>query len=304
MTNQKAFTLMELLIVVLIVGILSAIALPQYNKAVLKSRYTALILIAKGVWEGNEVYYMEHGEYATELDELVVKGQKEYPDGTQVKLGDEAEYAYVKVSNPLVNNNYIAYQTHSENYPGDIHCEAKTGDAKAQQLCQSLSSQEPIGETITSGFTTYIISGSGVRFPSGAMDIDCKSAEDLGLTCSVIKNADGSSSKRVCTVAGSQNICRIQTTDALGNTTRVTCKTDSEGKCVSDMSFTTYDANGKQLTWRQCSSVNSDGSCANYSVVQETVYDEEGRPIVVKACVGTNINPSTGECTGYDYIGM
>ena len=66
------FTLIELLVVVLIIGILAAVALPQYELAVTKSRFATLQPIVRALADAQEVYYMKNGEYAARFSDLGV----------------------------------------------------------------------------------------------------------------------------------------------------------------------------------------------------------------------------------------
>ncbi len=67
---NKGFTLLELLVVVLIIGILASIALPQYTKAVEKARSTEAIQMLGDLATAEQIYHMGNGFYTNALDEL------------------------------------------------------------------------------------------------------------------------------------------------------------------------------------------------------------------------------------------
>ena len=73
MKNKKGFTLLELLIVVLIIGILAAVALPQYKKTVLKTRFATVKQNTRALYEAQQRYFMARGAYASTLNDLDIQ---------------------------------------------------------------------------------------------------------------------------------------------------------------------------------------------------------------------------------------
>ena len=64
------FTLIELLVVVLIIGILAAVALPQYQVAVAKSRVSSYIPVMYSLAKAEEVYHLANGDYTNNFEDL------------------------------------------------------------------------------------------------------------------------------------------------------------------------------------------------------------------------------------------
>ena len=65
--NKKGFTLIELMIVIAIIGILAAIAIPQFAKYRTKAYNSSALSDLKNVRTEVEAYYADHDNYPTNL---------------------------------------------------------------------------------------------------------------------------------------------------------------------------------------------------------------------------------------------
>ena len=138
---KQGFTLIELLVVVLIIGILAAVALPQYNIAVAKSRYSNLKTLTRSLKEAQELYYMANEQYAAKFADLDI----EIPAGAEVDdAGNTATYSWgrcdissstVECINTQANLQYQMYLAHSSK-PTRVNCKALDSNIAANKVCQ------------------------------------------------------------------------------------------------------------------------------------------------------------------------
>jgi prepilin-type N-terminal cleavage/methylation domain-containing protein len=70
MRNQRGFTLIELLIVVVIIGILAAIAIPKFSATREKAYFAAMKSDLKNLASQQEIYYADHYSYSSAASDL------------------------------------------------------------------------------------------------------------------------------------------------------------------------------------------------------------------------------------------
>ena len=165
MKNKQGFTLIELLVVVLIIGILAAVAVPQYQKAVDKSRLMQLITAVKSVKQAEETYYLANGEYTADWDALMldfagtISGATLTNDsGLSLTLVNMTTAPEIRArSSKLTDIMIWQALDHGSVSPRELYCEPLTTQASKHQLCKSISST-PNGYSCGSSDTCYTLS--------------------------------------------------------------------------------------------------------------------------------------------------
>lgn len=162
---KKGFTLIEMLIVVLIIGILAAIALPQYQVARDKAKFATIKDAARVLKEANERYYLMYQKYTGEIDDLDVSlpytSKTRYESSaTYTKLRFDwgacfilpISYTYCTISSPDVG--YFLF--YDRQYQGRKACYSKVNDERAARLCRKETGKtEREGTSSTYDFYFY-----------------------------------------------------------------------------------------------------------------------------------------------------
>ena len=141
------FTLIEVLVVVLIIGILTSVALPQYRKAVVKTKVMKLLPLIRTIDSAEQVYYSTYGQYTAKLTDLDIDlpaGGSVNSDGTKIDYSDfvcltdqnKSVYCNSKDSSAPRIEKYFAVAYFGCWYDGN---EAK------KQICASIAGSEPSG---------------------------------------------------------------------------------------------------------------------------------------------------------------
>lgn len=90
--NQRGFTLVEIMMVVIIIGILAVLAIPRYQKYTLESKLSEVHIAVGEIKTGMEKYYNSHANKYTSMPG--VTGNDHVERYLRIDLGDQENFRF------------------------------------------------------------------------------------------------------------------------------------------------------------------------------------------------------------------
>jgi type IV pilus assembly protein PilE len=136
MKNKKSgFTLIELLVAVLIIGILAALAIPQYRLTVAKIRAAEALVNLRAIIRAQQLYMLQTGDVATNLNMLDIALPSSDNFTYEMSIGGSSGlqlYAHSK------SGNLTIYTDRLNKQDTNLACYTPVDDTLGNKVCISL----------------------------------------------------------------------------------------------------------------------------------------------------------------------
>ena len=128
----------------LIIGILTAVALPHYQKAVEKSRAVEGMTLAKAVGDAEQVFYTTYNRYTESIDELdlsVPASTKHWEMNMDFATDSNKPIVYARNKDwaSSYDNRWYIYYTLKD---GRLWCGARPESDRTNKICRSLGGKD------------------------------------------------------------------------------------------------------------------------------------------------------------------
>lgn len=143
-TSRKGFTLLELLVVVMIIGLISSMAIPQYRRSVYRAEMIEGMSHGKTIYDSALRYKSVNGSAPTNFNQLDVGFAGTTINGNSFTNGS---FTYIlNTDNTTIQNTKAGYRLEmrfptvsSSGVSAPIYCCPRTGNQDGEWLCKNAS---------------------------------------------------------------------------------------------------------------------------------------------------------------------